>query len=132
MGKTGSDYTSSDFDNMPYLTAFIKVSCHSELHGPLTNDLVLQETLRFHPIVYNTFRVALENDVLPLLDPITTETGEVLNELPIPKGTKIITSIAAYNRFVALSCLLRMSQNASTGINSSLAMMPTSSIPIVG
>ncbi|KAF9026237.1 cytochrome P450 [Hymenopellis radicata] len=80
MGKTGADYTSSDFDNMPYLTAFVK------------------ETLRFHPIVYNTFRVAAENDVLPLLNPITTDTGEVLNKLPIPKGTKIITSVAAYNR----------------------------------
>ncbi|KAF8897018.1 cytochrome P450 [Mucidula mucida] len=80
MGKTGADFTAADFDNMPYLTAVVK------------------EVLRFHPIVYNTGRVAIGDEVLPLLDPITTDTGEVLTELPIPKGTKIITSIAAYNR----------------------------------
>ncbi|KAF9025469.1 cytochrome P450 [Hymenopellis radicata] len=80
MGKTGADFTSSDSDNMPYLTAVVK------------------ETLRFHPIVYNTARVAIGDEVLPLLDPVTTDTGEVLTELPIPKGTKVITSIAAYNR----------------------------------
>ncbi|KAF9024038.1 cytochrome P450 [Hymenopellis radicata] len=76
MGKT--DYTSSDFDNMPYLTAVVK------------------ETLRVHPIFYNTFRVAGGDEVLPLLDPLTLDTGEVLNELPIAKGTKIITNKAIF------------------------------------
>ncbi|KAF8869331.1 cytochrome P450 [Mucidula mucida] len=64
--KQTENYTSSDFDNMPYLTAVVK------------------ETLRFHPIIYNTFRVP--------------ECDEVITELPIAKGTKIITSVAAYNR----------------------------------
>ncbi|KAF9024029.1 cytochrome P450 [Hymenopellis radicata] len=79
-----TDYTASDFDNMPYLTAVVK------------------ETLRFHPVIYNTFRVAIGDEVLPLLDPITTDAGQVLTELPIPKGTKIVTSIAAYNRNKAI------------------------------
>ncbi|KAF8878342.1 cytochrome P450 [Mucidula mucida] len=83
MEKT-SDYTASDFDNMPYLTAVVK------------------ETLRVHPIFYNTFRVAGGDEVLPLLNPLTLDTGEVLTELPIPKGTKIITSVAAYNRNKAI------------------------------
>ncbi|KAF9024023.1 cytochrome P450 [Hymenopellis radicata] len=83
MGKP-TDYTSSDFDNMPYLTAVVK------------------ETLRFHPIIYNTFRVPECDEVVPLLDPITLDTGEVLTEVPIAKGTKIITSVAAYNRNKAI------------------------------
>ncbi|KAF8902467.1 cytochrome P450 [Mucidula mucida] len=82
MGKT-SDYTASDFDNMLYLTAVVK------------------ETL-VHSIFCNTFRVAGGDEVLPLLNPLTLDTGEVLTELPIPKGTKIITSIAAYNRHKAI------------------------------
>ncbi|KAF8868281.1 cytochrome P450 [Mucidula mucida] len=38
------------------------------------------------------------DEVIPLLDSITLDTGEVITELPIAKGTKIITSVAAYNR----------------------------------
>ncbi|KAF9024028.1 cytochrome P450 [Hymenopellis radicata] len=74
------DFTAADFGSMPYLTAFIK------------------ETLRFHPVVYNLWRIAGGDDVIPLMYPITTETGEVLTELPVPKGVHITTSIAAYNR----------------------------------
>lgn len=46
------------------------------------------------------FRVAHEDDVLPLSTPITTTTGEVLTELPVPKGTRTVISIPAYNRLV--------------------------------
>jgi cytochrome P450 len=33
-----------------------------------------------------------------LSQPITTRSGNVIHELPVPKGTRIIASIAAYNR----------------------------------
>lgn len=46
------------------------------------------------------FRVAHEDDVLPLSTPITTTTGELLTELPVPKGTRTVISIPAYNRLV--------------------------------
>ncbi|PBK80315.1 cytochrome P450 [Armillaria gallica] len=70
----------ADFDSMPYMLAFLK------------------ETLRFHPVGYNLFRVAGQDDVLPLSSPITTTSGKVLHELPIPKGVQIMSSVAACNR----------------------------------
>ncbi|KAG7451404.1 cytochrome P450 [Guyanagaster necrorhizus] len=76
----GGSLTATDFDNMPYLTAVVK------------------ESLRFHPVSYNVFRVSEKDDVLPLLKPIITKDGKVMYEVPIPKGLQIISSIAAYNR----------------------------------
>lgn len=54
--------------------------------------------MRFHPAVYHNFRKAAKDDVLPLSQPVKTSTGELLNKLPIPKGMKVIASIAGYNR----------------------------------
>jgi len=73
-------FNAADFDNMSFLTA------------------VAKESLRFHPVVYNMLRYSGQDDVLPLSKPITLTSGEVVTELPIPKGLKIISSIAAYNR----------------------------------
>ena len=42
--------------------------------------------------------MAGKDDILPLSEPITTESGEVVNEIIVPKGTRIVASIAAYNR----------------------------------
>ncbi|KAK0436857.1 cytochrome P450 [Armillaria borealis] len=75
-----SSFLPSDFESMSYLSAMVK------------------ETFRYHPVVYNIFRYAHQDDVLPLSTPITTSSGKVMHELPIPKGTQIIASIAAYNR----------------------------------
>ncbi|KAK0213325.1 cytochrome P450 [Desarmillaria ectypa] len=75
-----TEFSVQDLDSMPYLTAVVK------------------EALRFHPIVYNTARMAAEEDVLPLSKPVTLTTGEVVQEIPIPKGMSIIASIAGYNR----------------------------------
>ncbi|KAK0239393.1 cytochrome P450 [Armillaria nabsnona] len=77
-GETRFDL--ADFDSMPYMLA------------------VLKETLRFHPVGYNLFRVAGQDDVLPLSSPITTTSGKVLHELSIPKGVQIMSSVAACNR----------------------------------
>lgn len=71
----------------------------------------VQESLRFHPVAYAGFRQAVKDDVLPLSKPITTTTGEVISELPIPKGQKIISSIGGYNRSV------RMALHLHTQIN---------------
>jgi hypothetical protein len=51
-----------------------------------------------YPIVPEGMRTALKDDVLPLSDPIVLKSGEVLSELPIPKGVMICTSIIEYNR----------------------------------
>ncbi|KAJ3988851.1 cytochrome P450 [Lentinula detonsa] len=76
----GRDFTAADFDNMPYMIA------------------VLKESMRFHPAVYQNYRMAAHDVVLPLSKPITTTKGETISELPVGKGTKLVLSIAAYNR----------------------------------
>ncbi|KAJ3880021.1 cytochrome P450 [Lentinula edodes] len=76
----GKQFTATDFDNMPYLAA------------------VLKESMRFQPAVYQNYRMAAHDTVLPLSKPITTTTGETISSLPIGKGTKLVLSIAAYNR----------------------------------
>ncbi|KAG5644497.1 hypothetical protein DXG03_008239 [Asterophora parasitica] len=75
-----SEYTAADLDSMQYLNA------------------VLKETLRYHPVAVNVFRQAAKDDVLPLSKPIKLTSGEMLYELPIPKGQRIIASIGGYNR----------------------------------
>ncbi|OJA11405.1 hypothetical protein AZE42_12467 [Rhizopogon vesiculosus] len=75
-----TEFTITDFDAMPYATAFIK------------------EVLRFYPVAYSVYRCASQDDILPLSQPITTRFGKVIHELPVPKGTRIVASIAAYNQ----------------------------------
>ncbi|KAF8910713.1 cytochrome P450 [Mucidula mucida] len=57
-----------------------------------------KEALRLHPFGHTLVRVAECNDVLPLLEPITTRDGNLLKEIPIAKGQTIYTSIYMYNR----------------------------------
>lgn len=112
-----SEFRASDFDAMPYLSAVLKVNgnwwisvfSHSWWH--------VQETLRYHPVVHNTFREAIKDDLLPLSKPIITSSGKIISEIPVPKGLKIITSIGGYNRFSwnfrYLSTIKRLSQAIS-------------------
>jgi hypothetical protein len=48
-------------------------------------------------------REATQNDVIPLFTPIITESGQAVNEVPIPKGTIIHASIVGYNVSVSLT-----------------------------
>ena len=63
---------------------------------------ISQEVLRFHPIVYHLVRYATRDDVIPLSEPITTVTGEVIYEIPVSKGQIVQPSFCTYNRLVAL------------------------------
>ncbi|KAF7439981.1 hypothetical protein PC9H_000318 [Pleurotus ostreatus] len=76
----GREFEYRDLETMPYLQAVVK------------------ESLRYHPVAPMTQREAGRDDVLPLSKPITLTTGEVVHELPIPKGQKLALSIAGYNR----------------------------------
>ncbi|KAJ7679282.1 cytochrome P450 [Mycena polygramma] len=56
-------------------------------------DAVVREALRLHPILSESPRVALRDDILPLLTPIRTASGVLLDKLPIQKGTVLTTSL---------------------------------------
>ncbi|KAF7313002.1 Cytochrome P450 [Mycena kentingensis (nom. inval.)] len=56
-------------------------------------DAVVREALRLHPILAESSRVALEDDILPLSAPIRTTSGALIDRLPIPKGTGITISM---------------------------------------
>ncbi|KAL0955433.1 hypothetical protein HGRIS_001678 [Hohenbuehelia grisea] len=76
----GRELRPADVDSMPYLNA------------------VLKETLRFHPVSPLNHRMSGRDDVLPLSKPIMGTNGEEIHKLPIPKGMRLVLSIAAYNR----------------------------------
>ncbi|RDB24999.1 hypothetical protein Hypma_008013 [Hypsizygus marmoreus] len=78
--RSGSEFTAHDLDSMSYLSA------------------VLKESMRFHPALYQNYRQAAQDDVIPLSTPIRTTSGELISKVPVPKGMKVIASIAGYNR----------------------------------
>ncbi|KAG7441569.1 cytochrome P450 [Guyanagaster necrorhizus] len=61
-------------------------------------DAIVHETLRMHPPVFETTRMATEDDILPLSTPVMTKSGETVNSLFIAKGTVITTPIGTLNR----------------------------------
>ncbi|KAK7031124.1 hypothetical protein VNI00_013732 [Paramarasmius palmivorus] len=73
------ELTASDYDAMPFLNAVIK------------------ETLRLHPIVLRLIREAEDDDVIPLAQPVVSTSGEMLTEIPVTKGQRVMVSIIGYN-----------------------------------
>ncbi|KAI6117793.1 cytochrome P450 [Pisolithus thermaeus] len=61
-------------------------------------DAVVHETLRVHPAVTDLFRVAAEDDVIPLSEPVTTQSGKVVNSISVARGTQIGIPISCINR----------------------------------
>ncbi|KAG1818536.1 cytochrome P450 [Suillus subaureus] len=61
-------------------------------------DAVVHETLRLHPPVGEFTRVATQDDVIPLSEPVRTISGEMTDNISIGKGTLITISSAAINR----------------------------------
>lgn len=78
--RGSGELTLHDIESMPYLQA------------------VLKEGMRIHPAVGRISRVAGRDEIVPLAKPLHMISGRVVNEVAIPKGTKIMLSIAAYNR----------------------------------
>jgi len=61
-------------------------------------DAVVHEILRLRPSVPDLTRVALEDDIIPLTEPITDAFGNVVNNLTIAKGTLLTVSIEYFNK----------------------------------
>ncbi|KAJ7275784.1 cytochrome P450 [Mycena rebaudengoi] len=75
-----TEFTAAYFDKMSYTIA------------------VMKETLRYHPVAFQSIREAARDEVLPLSKPIVTKSGKIITELPIPKNMVLIISTAGYNR----------------------------------
>lgn len=67
-------------------------------HCVSSANIVQQESMRLHPIVYWLVREAGRDDVIPLAFPITTKSGEQITLIPVMKGTTIDIAIDVYNR----------------------------------
>ncbi|KAF7430178.1 hypothetical protein PC9H_005878 [Pleurotus ostreatus] len=74
------ELTPADYDSMPFLNAIIK------------------EGLRYHAISPLLYRNSGVDDVIPLSQPITSSSGDVITEVPVRKGQRIIFCIGSYNR----------------------------------
>ncbi|KAI6096139.1 cytochrome P450 [Pisolithus sp. B1] len=69
----------------------------ADLQGMVYTVAVVKEVLRYHCTLHHVYRVAAQDDVVSLAKPIRTELA-LATEIRIPKGTRIIGSIAGYNR----------------------------------
>ncbi|KAJ6473158.1 cytochrome P450 [Mycena sanguinolenta] len=61
-------------------------------------DSVVLETLRLHPPLAESTRQAMVDDILPISEPITLASGEVVDSIPIPKDTVVTVSIRCMNQ----------------------------------
>ncbi|KLO13377.1 cytochrome P450 [Schizopora paradoxa] len=62
-------------------------------------DAVVRETLRVHPAVPATSRVAKKDDIIPLNEPFVDKHGKLRSEIPIRKGESFFIPIVAINRW---------------------------------
>ncbi|KZV60942.1 cytochrome P450 [Peniophora sp. CONT] len=74
----------------------------SDLEGMIILQATMKEAMRLHPIVWQLPRVAGQDDILPLADPITTKSGNLVTSIPVRRGQVIDIRISAYNRNPAI------------------------------
>ncbi|THU77200.1 cytochrome P450 [Dendrothele bispora CBS 962.96] len=80
----GRPLTSNDWDSMAHFSAAIK------------------ECFRLYPISPVLVREATQDDVIPLLHPVLSPTGDSIAQIPVRKGQKIHVPIPAYNRLPSI------------------------------
>jgi len=96
IARGDEDFSMTDMENMPYVTAIIKVSISDHCFYQTADDG--QETLRYHPIAYHLVRKAGHDDIIPLSTPVRTKSGHLVTEIPVSKGQSVIASVCGYNR----------------------------------
>jgi hypothetical protein len=59
-----------------------------------------------YPAEAITDRVAVQDMVIPLMESITTSTGERISRIPVRKGQVFVLAIGSYQRLASFSTLL--------------------------
>ncbi|KAG2098923.1 cytochrome P450 [Suillus discolor] len=65
-------------------------------------DAVVNEVLRLHAPLKEIPRLAMQDDVIPLSEPLRTAAGNFMESVCIPKGTVIVIPLAALNCSVSM------------------------------
>ncbi|KAG1882689.1 cytochrome P450 [Suillus subluteus] len=65
-------------------------------------DAVVHEILRLYPAIPEFTRRARVDDVIPLSEPVCTESGKMTDSISIAKGSLMVISIRAINRSLAI------------------------------
>ncbi|KAG1785329.1 cytochrome P450, partial [Suillus plorans] len=65
-------------------------------------DAVVNEVLRLHAPLKELSRLAIQDDVIPLSEPLRTAAGNFMDSVCIPKGTVIVIPFAALNCSVSM------------------------------
>ncbi|KAI5999038.1 cytochrome P450 [Pisolithus marmoratus] len=65
-------------------------------------DAIAHETLRLHSSIPDFERIAEEDDVIPLSEPVHTKTGEVVDSIRVAAGTLVGISTPSINRSTAI------------------------------
>ncbi|KAF4574287.1 hypothetical protein EYR40_005996 [Pleurotus pulmonarius] len=68
------------------------------IEGLVWLNAFLKETLRLHPGLPMSDRIASTDAVIPVSQPIITSTGEKITEVRVPKGTLVHVATASANR----------------------------------
>ncbi|KAK7029935.1 cytochrome P450 [Favolaschia claudopus] len=87
------------YDTMPLLNAFIKVLTPLQGNTCVTYiTSLLQEVLRLYPAAALIQRIAVEDTVIPLANPIITASQQSISHVPVQKGQVLTLAVASYQR----------------------------------
>jgi cytochrome P450 len=102
--STGTDEIPfSYYEKMPLLVAVTKVRRNlvtSVYEDGLT--FWYKEGLRMHPVRFTGPRQAVEDEVIPLSQPLNLPDGRSITEIPVSKGQNIWLNIPGYNRLPSI------------------------------
>jgi len=65
-------------------------------------DGVVHEILRLHPVANEVPRVVVEDDIMPLSEPLLDASGKTISSVAVVKGTNIVVPVEGINRSEAL------------------------------
>ncbi|KAI6119151.1 cytochrome P450 [Pisolithus croceorrhizus] len=87
------------------LLAFGSEPTYDQLQSSLTLpylDAVVHESLRVHAPLTDFVRVAAEDDVIPLSEPVITKSGQAVKSISVARGTRIGLPLACINRSTSI------------------------------